>query len=80
MEPKTVVMIVMLAMPNGDSSVQVKPMDNVRACRDAAEIEASDPFVAGVQCSVVRGSVLQLGLDKRAKRKPPETSNFKSTG
>ncbi len=37
MEPKTVVMIVMLAMPNGDSSVQVKPMDNVRACRDAAE-------------------------------------------
>ena len=81
MESKITVMIVQLAMPNGDADVQVKPMDNVQACRSAAEIEASDPYVANVQCSELIGGVLKPDIKPRdPRRKPGETTNFKSTG
>jgi len=81
MESKIIVMIVQLAMPNGDADVQVKPMDNVQACRSAAEIEASDPYVANVQCSELIGGVLMPDFKPRdLRRKPGETTNFKSTG
>ena len=45
MDSKIVVMIVQLAMPNGDGSYEVRPMADVETCIAAAEIEASDPFV-----------------------------------
>lgn len=81
MESKIIVMIVQLAMPNGDAGLQVRPMENAQACYSAAEIEASDPFVADVQCSELVGGVLQPGYNPRLqKRKPGTTTNFKSTG
>lgn len=81
MDAKIIVMIVQLAMPNGEANVQVRPMENVAACRKAAEIEVSDPFVSHVQCSELVDGKLELNLKNRLKaRKLPETSNFKSTG
>ena len=81
MDAKVIVMIVQLAMPNGEANVQVKPMENAAACRKAAEIEVSDPFVARVECSELTGGKLELNFKNRLKaRKLPETSNFKSTG
>lgn len=79
MEPKIIVMIVQLAMPNGDAGVQVKPMATAEACRQAAEIEASDPFVAGVECSELVDGKLQLDFQPD-RHKIPETANYKSTG
>ncbi len=60
MEPKIIVMIVTLAMPNGDSGVHVKPMSNAQVCRAAADIEASDPFVRSVECSELADGKLLL--------------------
>ena len=81
MDSNIIVMIVQLAMPNGDAGVQVRPMENAQACRSAAEIEASDPFVADVQCTEVVDGVLMPHYNPRAlKRKPGETGNFRSTG
>jgi hypothetical protein len=60
--------------------VQVKPMANAEACRSAAEIEASDPFVAGVACSELTDGVLQLNFKRQQPRRIPETANYKSTG
>jgi hypothetical protein len=81
MDSKIVVMIVQLAMPNGDGSYEVKPMADVETCIAAAEIEASDPFVADVLCSELDGGKLELNFKPRDKaRRSPETSNFKSTG
>ncbi|MEQ1717990.1 MAG: hypothetical protein ABL907_18785 [Hyphomicrobium sp.] len=80
MESKIIVMIVQLAMPNGDAGVQVKPMATAEACRSAAEIEASDPFVAGVECSELIDGVLKLNFKKLEQRRIPETANYKSTG
>lgn len=81
MESKIIVMIVQLAMPNGEANVQVKPMENVAACHRAAEIEVSDPFVARVSCSELVDGKLELNFKQREKaRKIPEAVNFKSTG
>lgn len=81
MDAKIIVMIVQLAMPNGEANVQVKPMETVAACRKAAAIEVSDPFVAHVSCSELVDGKLELDLKSLEKaRKVPETSNFKSTG
>lgn len=60
MEPKIIVMIVTLAMPNGDSGVQVKPMPTVDRCVAQASIEASDPFVRHVECSELDDGKLLL--------------------
>lgn len=79
MEAKIIVMIVTLAMPNGDAGVQVKPMENVEACRSAAEIEVSDPYVASAECSELTDGKLELNF-KRQEPRVPETTNYKSTG
>jgi hypothetical protein len=55
-----IVMIVTLAMPNGEASVQVRPMETAAQCRVAADLEASDPFVARVECSELRDGRLEL--------------------
>jgi hypothetical protein len=60
MEPKIIVMIVTLAMPNGDSGVHVKPMQTAEVCRAAADIEATDPFVRHVECSELSDGKLLL--------------------
>jgi hypothetical protein len=83
MGPKIIVMIVTLAMPNGDSGVHVKPMANAEACRQEAQIEASDPFVAGVECSELKDGKLELNfkrIDGADERKIPEAVVEKSTG
>jgi len=68
MEPKIIVMIVMLAMPNGDSGVHVKPMADVSHCIEAANIEASDPFVAHVECSELDDGKLLLDFKAGEQR------------
>lgn len=84
MDTKIIVMIVQLTMPNGTADVQVKPMANAQACRHAAEIEASDPFVANVQCSELVDGQLMPEYNPRAPKNEPDkpggTANFKSTG
>ena len=60
MEPKIIVMIVTLAMPNGNGGVHVKPMPTVEHCVKAANIEASDPFVRHVECSELADGKLLL--------------------
>jgi hypothetical protein len=62
-------MITLLAMPNGDSSVQLKPFETVAACAEAAKIEVSDPFVARVECSELIDGSLTLSF-KRTPRQP----------
>ena len=51
MEPNIIVMITLLMLPNGDSNIHVKPFETVAACAEAAGVEATDPFVAHVECS-----------------------------
>lgn len=81
MDSKIIVMIVQLTMPNGEAGVQVKPMANVEACRKAAEIEVSDPFVARVECSELVKGKFELNFKQRNEGpKIPEAANFKSTG
>ncbi len=81
MEPTIIVMIVTLALPNGDSSVSVKPMANADTCKVEAQIEASDPFVAGVECSELLNGVLQLNFKRTdQERKIPESAMDGSTG
>ena len=83
MGPKIIVMIVTLAMPNGDSCVHVKPMANAEACKIEAKIEASDPFVAGVECSELSDGKLELNfkrIDGSEERKIPEAVVDGSTG
>lgn len=62
MDPKIIVMIVTLAMPNGDSGVHVKPMPTVDHCVAEATIEASDPFVRNVECSELEDGRLLLNF------------------
>ena len=75
MEPKIIVMIVTLAMPNGDSGVHVKPMPTVDHCVQEANIEASDPFVAHVECSELADG--KLLLDFKLQEKSSEQSEAK---
>lgn len=80
MSPKVIVMIVTLAMPNGDSGVHVKPMPTVDHCIEEANIEASDPFVKDVECSELSDGVLQLRFERKEETSPPETASAETTG
>ncbi|MDX2307560.1 MAG: hypothetical protein NW216_04915 [Hyphomicrobium sp.] len=84
MNTSVFVMIVTLAMPNGDSSVEVKPMQTADHCRKAAVLEASDPFVASVECSELIDGKLQLEFLKPdepvGREDAPQASNPSSTG
>lgn len=69
MDPIIIVMITLLALPNGDNGVHVKPFDSAAACTEAAAIEASDPFVAHVECSELTDGNLTLSF----KRNPGQS-------
>lgn len=64
MEPKIVVMIIMLALPNGDGGVHVKPFATTETCIEAASIEATDPFVRTVECAELDNGELMLRFDR----------------
>jgi len=64
MEPKIIVLITMLTLPNGDSGVNVKPFQTADTCAAAADIEAGDPFVARVECAELDDGVLTLHFDR----------------
>ncbi len=63
MPPKIIVMIIMLALPNGDGGVHVKPFATTETCMEAANIEATDPFVRSVECAELDDGVLTLRFD-----------------
>lgn len=62
MDPTVIVLIVTLALPSGQESVQVKPMPTAEQCKAAADIEISDPFVSSVTCSELTDGILHLKL------------------
>lgn len=64
MTPNIVVMIIMLALPNGDSGVHVKPFATAETCIEAANIEATDPFVRSVECTELEDGLLTLRFDR----------------
>ena len=64
MDPNIIVMITLLALPNGDNGVHVKPFETAAACTEAAAIEASDPFVAHVECSELTDGNLTLSFKR----------------
>lgn len=66
MEPKLIVMITTLVLPNGDSSVNVKPFASAAICRQAADIEVADPFVAGAECAVLENGEVTLQFKREA--------------
>lgn len=80
MEPKIIVMIVTLAMPNGDSGVHVKPMPTVAHCVKEANIEASDPFVAHVECSELDDGKLLLDFKWQSSNKTGASTRAKKPG
>ncbi len=75
MDPNIIVMITLLAMPNGESSVHLKPFETVAECVEAAEIESTDPFVARVECSELTDGSLTLSF-----KRGPRQQEFKSRG
>ena len=83
MDPKIIVMIIMLSMPNGDSGVHVKPYATVETCIEAANIEATDPFVRNVECAQLDDGMLTLRFDrekaKEGRETPPEVAT-RTTG
>ena len=79
MDLNIIVMITMLALPNGDNGVHVKPFNNVSACAEAADIEATDPFVAHVECSELKNGVLTLHF-KQSEPKPVVADQTKPLG
>ena len=75
MTPKIVVMIIMLAMPNDDSGVHVKPYATAETCIEAANIEATDPFVHSVECAELEDGLLTLRFDRPdVPESPPVTT------
>ena len=61
MEPKIIVMITMLALPGaGDNNVHVRQFETPQSCIEAANIEASDPFVQHVECATLNDGILRL--------------------
>lgn len=61
MEAKIIVMITMLALPGaGDNNVHVRQFTTPQSCIEAANIEASDPFVKHVECAALEDGVLRL--------------------
>jgi hypothetical protein len=79
MDTIIIVMITLLALPNGDNGVHVKPFDNVAACIEAADIEATDPFVAHVECSELIDGNLTLNF-KQNGAKSGAQSQSKAAG
>jgi hypothetical protein len=77
-------MIIMLSMPNGDSGVHVKPYPTVETCIEAANIEATDPFVRNVECAQLDDGLLTLRFDrekpKQGQETPPGEVATKSAG
>ncbi len=71
MTPKIVVMIIMLALPNGDSGVHVKPFATAETCIEAANVEATDPFVRSVECAELEDGLLTLRFDRPDTPQPP---------
>lgn len=80
MDSAVIVMIVTLALPNGDNSVSVKPMVSVDNCRIEAQIEASDPYVANVECSELSDGKLELMFKREQEQKIPQAVVERSTG
>lgn len=82
MTPKIVVMIIMLALPNGDSGVHVKPFPTAESCIEAANIEATDPFVRSVECAELEDGILTLRFDRSgpSQNEPVTTGSADSTG
>lgn len=80
MDSNVIVMIVTLALPNGGSSYSVKPMTDAAACQVEAQIEASDPFVAGVECSELSNGELKLTIKPGIMKPVREISKIRSTG
>jgi hypothetical protein len=74
MEPQVIVLIVMLAMPNGEQSINIKPMSSASSCEVQARIEASDPFVADVQCSKLEDGKLHLDFRSALKSRRPNAA------
>ena len=86
MEPKIIVMIAMLALPGaGDNNVHVRQFETPQSCIEAANIEASDPFVQHVECATLNDGVLRLkfqsqpsnskaGKAKQSQRQPHATA------
>lgn len=68
MDPTIIVMITLLALPNGDNGVHVKPFETVAACTEAAQIEATDPFVAHVECSELNDGHLTLNFKRNSSQ------------
>lgn len=79
MDPNVIVMITLLVLPNGDNGVHVKPFETVAACTEAADIEATDPFVAHVECSELSDGNLTLNF-KRNDKLPSIKSAEKEAG
>jgi hypothetical protein len=77
MDPNIIVMITLLSLPSGERSVHLKPFDTVAACVEAAEIEASDPFVARVECSELTDGSLTLSF-KRGPTQPGSPQRSKT--
>lgn len=72
MDPNIIVMITLLSLPSGEHSVNLKPFETIAACVEAAEIEASDPFVARVECSELTDGSLTLSF-----KRSPSLPGFK---
>ena len=65
MEPTLIVMITTLVLPNGDASVNVKPFATPAICKQAADIEVSDPFVKAVECATLDNGELTLKFGRQ---------------
>lgn len=65
MEPTLIVMITTLVLPNGDASVNVKPFPTPAICKQAADIEVSDPFVKAVECASLSNGELTLKFGRQ---------------
>ena len=68
-DEKIIVMIVMIALPNGDSGVHVKPFATAETCIEAANIEITDPYVRSIECAELEDGRLIL----RFERGKPQT-------
>ncbi len=79
MDSNIIVMITLLALPNGENNVHVRPFDNVAACTEAAKIEVSDPFVAHVECSELTDGNLTLNFKRSTGESGAGRSKTKAT-
>ncbi|MEO1205832.1 MAG: hypothetical protein AAFV45_05820 [Pseudomonadota bacterium] len=66
MEPKMIVLILMLTLPDGEASVSVHPMTTEKVCIARANLEVTDPFVISAECAVLDDGILQLQFGKAA--------------